>query len=35
MAGMGAFFDGDVLAAHGDIIVITFNYRLAALGESW
>ncbi|XP_064607053.1 cholinesterase 1-like [Liolophura sinensis] len=32
MAGMGAFFDGDVLAAHGDIIVITFNYRLAALG---
>ncbi|VDI49368.1 neuroligin [Mytilus galloprovincialis] len=30
--GMGAVFDGDILAAHGEIIVITFNYRLANLG---
>ncbi|XP_063420074.1 neuroligin-2-like isoform X2 [Mytilus trossulus] len=30
--GMGAMFDGDILAAHGEIIVITFNYRLNDLG---
>ncbi|CAG2204352.1 NLGN [Mytilus edulis] len=30
--GMGAVFDGDILAAHGEMIVITFNYRLANLG---
>lgn len=31
--GMGAMFDGDVLAGFGQIIVITFNYRLGALGK--
>ncbi|XP_063420653.1 neuroligin-2-like [Mytilus trossulus] len=30
--GMGAMFDGDILAAYGEIIVITFNYRLNDLG---
>ncbi|XP_052093636.1 neuroligin-4, X-linked-like isoform X1 [Mytilus californianus] len=30
--GMGAVFDGDILAAHGGIIVITFNFRLDNLG---
>nr|KAG5698388.1 hypothetical protein BaRGS_010974 [Batillaria attramentaria] len=30
--GMGAMFDGDVLASLGEIIVITFNYRLGAFG---
>ncbi|XP_046326682.2 acetylcholinesterase-like [Haliotis rufescens] len=30
--GMGAMFDGDVLAAQGEIIVVNFNYRLASLG---
>ncbi|VDI83200.1 neuroligin [Mytilus galloprovincialis] len=30
--GMGAMFDGDILAAHGEIIVITFNFRLDNLG---
>ncbi|XP_071153501.1 cholinesterase 1-like [Mytilus edulis] len=29
---MGAMFDGDILAAQGEIIVITFNYRLNDLG---
>jgi carboxylesterase type B len=24
--------DGDILAAHGEIIVVTFNYRLGFLG---
>ncbi|XP_076083759.1 neuroligin-4, X-linked-like [Mytilus galloprovincialis] len=32
IAGMGAMLDGDVLAAHGEIIVITFNYRLGIYG---
>ncbi|XP_071155756.1 neuroligin-4, X-linked-like [Mytilus edulis] len=32
IVGMGAVFDGDILAAHGEIIVITFNYRLGNLG---
>ncbi|XP_059174441.1 acetylcholinesterase-like [Physella acuta] len=32
MAGMGAMFHGDVLASEGEMIVVTFNYRLAALG---
>lgn len=31
--GMGAMFDGDVLAGHSDLIVINFNYRLGALGK--
>ncbi|XP_052098497.1 cholinesterase 1-like isoform X2 [Mytilus californianus] len=30
--GMGAMFDGDILAAHGQIIVVTFNYRVSVLG---
>ncbi|ESO92826.1 hypothetical protein LOTGIDRAFT_216480 [Lottia gigantea] len=30
--GMGGMFHGDVLAIKGEIIVITFNYRLGALG---
>jgi len=30
--GMGAMMDGDVLATY-DVIVVTFNYRLGALGE--
>ncbi|XP_067678805.1 acetylcholinesterase-like [Haliotis asinina] len=30
--GMGALFDGSILAAQGEIIVVTFNYRLSALG---
>ena len=29
--GMGAMFDGSVLATHG-IVVVTFNYRLGPLG---
>lgn len=31
--GMGAMFDGDVLAAQGEIIVVNFNYRLSSLGK--
>ena len=30
--GMGAMFDGDVLAAYGQIIVVTINYRISVLG---
>lgn len=30
--GSGAYFDGAVLAAENNIIVVTINYRLAALG---
>ncbi|CAC5367486.1 NLGN [Mytilus coruscus] len=30
--GMGAMFDGDILAAHGQMIVITINYRVGVLG---
>ncbi|CAC5367483.1 NLGN [Mytilus coruscus] len=30
--GMGAMFDGDILAGYSKMIVITFNYRLGALG---
>ena len=29
---MGAMFDGDILAANGQIIVVTFNYRVSVLG---
>ncbi|XP_063408489.1 cholinesterase 1-like [Mytilus trossulus] len=32
VVGMGAMLDGDILAAHEEIIVITFNYRLDVLG---
>lgn len=31
-AGMGAMLPGDILAGHGQIIVINFNYRLGLLG---
>ncbi|NP_001161602.1 neuroligin 1/2-like protein [Saccoglossus kowalevskii] len=30
--GSGNLFDGSVLAAYGDVIVVTFNYRLGILG---
>ncbi|XP_046542993.1 neuroligin-4, Y-linked-like [Haliotis rubra] len=30
--GMGAMFDGSILAAQGEIIVVNFNYRLSTLG---
>ncbi|XP_070194436.1 pyrethroid hydrolase Ces2e-like [Littorina saxatilis] len=30
--GMGALFEGDTLASLGEIIVISFNYRLGAFG---
>ena len=29
----GSVFDGTALAAYGDILVITINYRLGALGK--
>nr|XP_039272096.1 neuroligin-4, Y-linked-like [Styela clava] len=32
MEGSGNFYDGSVLASYGKVIVITFNYRLGALG---
>ncbi|VDI79849.1 acetylcholinesterase [Mytilus galloprovincialis] len=32
VVGMGAMLDGDILAAHEEIIVISFNYRLDVLG---
>ena len=32
--GMGALFHGDVLASLGEMIVITINYRLGALGQN-
>ncbi|XP_070191192.1 cholinesterase-like [Littorina saxatilis] len=30
--GTGDIFEGDVLAAEGHVVVVTFNYRLGALG---
>ena len=33
VVGMGAMLDGDILAAHEEIIVISFNYRLDVLGK--
>nr|XP_018668128.1 neuroligin-4, X-linked isoform X2 [Ciona intestinalis] len=30
--GSGNFYDGSVLASYGDVIVVTFNYRLGVLG---
>lgn len=33
MAGTGNMMDGSVLASYGDVIVVTLNYRLGALGE--
>jgi para-nitrobenzyl esterase len=32
MAGTGNIYDGAELAAHGDIVVVTINYRLGILG---
>lgn len=32
--GMGSMLEGDILAGHGEIIVVTFNYRLGIYGES-
>ena len=31
--GMGAMFDGDILSAYGQIVVVNFNYRLGVLGK--
>ena len=31
--GGGSLYDGGTLAVTADVIVITFNYRLGALGE--
>ena len=30
--GAGSLYDGSVLSNHGDVIVVTFNYRLGVLG---
>uniref|UniRef100_H2YJH1 Carboxylesterase type B domain-containing protein n=1 Tax=Ciona savignyi TaxID=51511 RepID=H2YJH1_CIOSA len=30
--GSGNFYDGSVLASYGEVIVVTFNYRLGVLG---
>lgn len=37
MEGTGNMFDASVLAAYGNVIVVTMNYRLGVLGEwpSW
>src|SRR5260221_6258769 len=32
LIGSGSFHDGTSLAAHGDVVVVTLNYRLGALG---
>jgi len=32
--GSGNLVDGTVLAAYGDIVFVTFNYRLGVLGKS-
>ena len=31
--GSGNLFDGRVLASYGNLIVVTFNYRLGIFGE--
>lgn len=33
MEGSGNLFDGSVLAAYGNVIVVTMNYRLGVLGK--
>ena len=32
--GSGNFYDGSMLASLGDVVVVTFNYRLGVLGKS-
>ena len=32
--GSGNLWDGRVLASYGDVLVVTFNYRLGILGKS-
>lgn len=34
MEGSGNMFDGSVLSAYGNVIVVTMNYRLGVLGKS-
>ena len=34
MEGTGNMFDASVLAAYGNVIVVTMNYRLGVLGKS-
>lgn len=34
-SGSTAFYDGASLAARGDVVVVTLNYRLGALGFLW
>ena len=31
--GSGNLWDGRVLASYGDVVVVTFNYRLGILGK--
>ena len=31
--GSGNFYDASVLASYGEVIVITFNYRLGVFGK--
>lgn len=33
MEGAGSMFDASVLAAYGNVIVVTMNYRLGVLGR--
>lgn len=33
MEGSGNMFDGGILAAYGNVIVVTMNYRLGVLGK--
>lgn len=33
MEGAGSMFDASVLAAYGNVIVVTLNYRLGVLGK--
>lgn len=33
MEGSGNMFDGSIMAAYGNVIVVTMNYRLGVLGE--
>lgn len=33
MEGSGNMFDGSILAAYGNVIVVTMNYRLGVLGK--